>query len=127
MRCNLNSNSHVYVVVYVRYQLTETESVEENKSLSQYNACYYNSLEAFSYFGVAVVLAMITHIYSGHLDTAATLFLAFRTIYTAVCCFVKPQSQNPVRNIAWIFAFLVCLWLLITAGASYRAAAGKKM
>ena len=71
-------------------------------------------------------MALTMRVYSGHVDAAATFFIASRVVYTLIYTTGTQEWKGPARSVVWATGFIACLWLMSAAAASYRASLSKK-
>ena len=75
------------------------------------NAAQANSLEAFPFFAVAVILALITGVEPVVVDMLCILFTAARVAYVA--CYLKDKAL--FRSLFWAVGLLAVLTLYVLA------------
>jgi uncharacterized MAPEG superfamily protein len=94
------------------------------RKISQLGGCHINGLEAFSYFSVAVALAIATNVKKDLIDGAATIFFLIRIIYTLTYMTrlnkVQLLPALYLRTVVWFAGVLVSFSLLITASNNYK-------
>ncbi len=75
------------------------------------NAAQANSLEAFPFFAVGVVLALLTGVEPFVVDLLCVLFTAARVAYVA--CYLKDKAL--FRSIFWAVGYIAVLALYVLA------------
>ncbi len=75
------------------------------------NAAQANSLEAFPFFAVGVVLALLTGVEPFVVDMLCVLFTAARVAYVA--CYLKDKAL--FRSIFWAVGYVAVLTLYVLA------------
>jgi uncharacterized MAPEG superfamily protein len=75
------------------------------------NAAQANSLEAFPFFAVGVVLALLTGVEPFVVDLLCVLFTAARVAYVA--CYLKDKAL--FRSIFWAVGYITVLALYVLA------------
>lgn len=68
-----------------------------------------NHLEAFAPFAAAVIVAEMTHMPQGWIDSLAAAFIVLRVVYTAMYLADWPTP----RSIVWSFGFIAVLALFV--------------
>jgi hypothetical protein len=53
--------------------------------------------------GVTVAVSLAVRLYPGHLDAAATFFLATRVVYTLIYCTGVEAWKGPMRSVGTVF------------------------
>ena len=86
--------------------------------MSRLVGCHTNGLEAFSYYSIAVILAICTKVDKELLSGVAGAFVACRVAYTAV--YLSPLN-GPLRTLTFIGGVVCSVFLMLTAASNYEA------
>jgi uncharacterized MAPEG superfamily protein len=92
------------------------DSSAEGLRIGILNGCHLNGLEAFSYFSVAVLSALLAKVPHSSVEGAASLFIVIRILYTTI--YLGPLN-GILRTVAWSLGLVVCADLLLIAGSHY--------
>eukprot|EP01031_Cornospumella_fuschlensis_P027684 gene27684-33433_t len=79
------------------------DNTATGKIIAAHTGCHQNGLEAFSFFAVAMILAIQFHVDLGTLEASAGLFLALRTLYTIS---YLTSLNGVLRSVAWFLGVL---------------------
>ncbi len=82
------------------------------------NGCHLNGLEAFTYYSIAIISAVITHVDRHTIENAATCFIFVRVVYTVV--YVTPALNGLLRTIVWVLGLVIAFHLLYLASLKYN-------
>jgi uncharacterized MAPEG superfamily protein len=74
------------------------------------NAAQQNSWEAFLWFGVAVLMAMVRQADPGWIDSLAMIFIASRVLYIAFYLL----DWSSLRTLAWLAGFFTSITIFAT-------------
>jgi uncharacterized MAPEG superfamily protein len=77
------------------------------------NAAQQNSWEAFTWFGIAVVVAMVTKAEQSWLDSLAIIFIASRLAFIGFYV----ANWSTARTLAWLLGFITTL-VIFASGSS---------
>ena len=69
------------------------------------NAAQQNSWEAFLWFGIAMLMGMVTGADSERLDELGLLFIAARVLYIGFYL----GNYSTARTLAWLGGFITCI------------------
>jgi uncharacterized MAPEG superfamily protein len=69
------------------------------------NAAQQNSWEAFLWFGIAMLMAMVTGADAERLDELGLLFIAARVLYIGFYL----ANYSTARTLAWLGGFITCI------------------
>jgi uncharacterized MAPEG superfamily protein len=69
------------------------------------NAAQKNSWEAFTWFGVAVLMAMVNKADQSYLDGLAVFFIAARAVYI----WSYLSNRSTIRSLAWLAGLITCI------------------
>ncbi|PUE30505.1 MAPEG family protein [Limnohabitans sp. Jir72] len=75
------------------------------------NAAQANCLEAFPFFAVGVVLALLTGVQPVVVDSLCVLFMAARVAYVA--CYLQDKAR--FRSLFWLVGYIAVLALYVLA------------
>jgi uncharacterized MAPEG superfamily protein len=78
--------------------------------------CHQNGLEAFAYYGIAMLSCLVCDVDASALSGAATVFIAIRLMYTYV--YMGPLNGSP-RTYLFFASSFFCLGLFFMAGHKY--------
>ncbi len=78
------------------------------------NAAQQNSWEAFLWFGIAVVVAMITKAEQSWLDSLAMIFVASRIAFIGFYV----ANWSTARSLAWLLGFITTLVIFASGGSA---------
>lgn len=84
---------------------------EQSGFRARANAAQANSFEAFPFFAVGVVLALLTGVDPTVVDLLAVLFVAARVAYVA--CYVADKAL--FRSLFWLVGYISVITLFILA------------
>jgi uncharacterized MAPEG superfamily protein len=73
--------------------------------LGRANAAQHNSWEAFIWFGIAVLVAMVTNAEQAWIDNLSMIFVACRVLYIIFYLMDRPGP----RTAAWLLGFFTTL------------------
>ncbi|MEY3542772.1 MAG: hypothetical protein RIQ29_180 [Pseudomonadota bacterium] len=76
------------------------------------NGAQQNSWEAFTWFGVAVVVAMLTKADPGKVDDLALLFIGARVLYIGFYL----ANMSSARTLAWLGGFITTIVIFASGG-----------
>jgi uncharacterized MAPEG superfamily protein len=76
------------------------------------NAAQQNSWEAFLWFGVAVLVAMVTKADPGKIDDLAIIFIVCRILFIGFYL----ANLSTLRTLAWLAGFITCI-VIFASGA----------
>ena len=75
------------------------------------NAAQANSFEAFPFFAIGVVIAVLQHVPIATINLLAIVFIVARVAYIA--CYIA--NLAPVRSLVWAIGFTACVALYVFA------------
>jgi uncharacterized MAPEG superfamily protein len=84
--------------------------------IANIQGCHQNGLEAFAYYGIAMLSCLVCDVDSAALSGAATVFIAIRCLYTYV--YMGPLNGSP-RTYLFFASSFFCLGLFFLAGSKY--------
>lgn len=76
------------------------------------NAAQQNSWEAFAWFGIAVLMAMVNKADQNYLDGLAVFFIVARVLYI----WFYVANFSTLRTLAWLAGFITCLTIFASGG-----------
>jgi uncharacterized MAPEG superfamily protein len=76
------------------------------------NAAQQNSWEAFLWFGIAVLVAMVTKADPGKIDDLAIIFIVCRILFIGFYL----ANLSTLRTLAWLAGFITCI-VIFASGA----------
>ena len=105
-----------YDLRYTRLETTRaTTDTPEGLLVARLTGCHQNGLEAFSYFGIAVVLAIVSDVPSSTVDALATLFVLMRFLYSYFYITGVETWKAPARSTVYGIGLAICATLLVLA------------
>jgi uncharacterized MAPEG superfamily protein len=106
-----------YSIANSRIQTAQAlDNSPEGLRIGVLNGCHLNGLEAFCYFSVAVLSALLTNVSHSIIEGAASLFVLIRTLYTTI--YLGPLN-GILRTVVFSLGIVVCADLLLIAAAHY--------
>ncbi len=76
------------------------------------NAAQQNSWEAFAWFGIAVLMAMVNKADQNYLDGLAVFFVVARVLYI----WFYVANLSTLRTLAWLAGFITCITIFASGG-----------
>lgn len=114
----LKSEGKQFTIANSRLNVSNAiDDTSDGHIISRLTGCHQNGLEAFSYFSVAVSLALATSVPKPVVNGAANLFTFLRIVYTAV---YLSSANGPLRSVIWVLGVAVTVALMCCAAIRYQ-------
>ncbi len=94
-----------------------TDDTAAGQQIARLTGCHQNSLEAFTFFGIALALCISTGTSKSLLDGASTVFLITRIVYIFV---YMSEFNGILRSIVWTFGMYIIGVMYYNAAVNYE-------